>query len=292
MKLDLINNVDDREMVMKEENKNKLLNILRKLGNVVDYMTEPMVARFYGVADGCIQGYGDRNKDELGKYGYRVYKKSEILNQQLVGLETVPNRGLRLYPIEAVVVIGMMLTESKVAEDLRNEIINELFGVSTENKIDDLVLRLYHGKGGIDAVNDAKELVKLETKMIQDELDKTKIERDKAEEDVKNKQDIINDLVYNVSLAEKRQRINQIVKRGGDGAANRWNLLYREFNLIHHKDVGRCAKNRGMSIINYIDNVLSMIDDLYKLTVKIFETDVNDLVDEWKFTIEGNRREV
>lgn len=131
MKLDLINSEKDREIVMRKENKPKLLDLLRKFGNVVDYMTEPMVARFFRVADSTIRWYGDTKKDELGKYGYRVYKKSEILNQVSLGLEntTIPNRGLRLYPIEAVVVIGMMLTESKVAEDLRNEIINELFGV-------------------------------------------------------------------------------------------------------------------------------------------------------------------
>lgn len=282
MKLDLINSKKDREIVMRKENKPKLLDLLRKFGSVVDYMTEPMVARFFNVADGTIHHYGDRNSDELRRYGYRVYRKSECENlKHLIGvLEdiTIPNRGLRLYPIEAVVVIGMMLTESKVAEDLRNEIINELFGVVLVKKdsymIEDPIERAKRW------IEEQEEKIKLEEEAriaIEDSK--------KKEEEINRKQDIINSLVYNVSLAEKRQRINQIIKRGGDGIASRWNLLYREFNLVHHKNIVVCAKNRGMSVINYIDKHLNMIDELYELTVKIFETDVKSLMNEWRFTI-------
>lgn len=281
MKLDLINSEKDREIVMRKENKPKLLDLLRKFGNVVDYMTEPMVARFFGVEDSTINHYGTRNSEELRRYGYRVYRKSEceqILKSQLGFLEKVPNRGLRLYPIEAVVVIGMMLTESKVAEDLRNEIINELFGVVLVKKdsymIEDPIERAKRW------IEEQEEKIKLEEEAriaIEDSK--------KKEEEINRKQDIINSLVYNVSLAEKRQRINQIIKRGGDGIASRWNLLYREFNLVHHKNVVVCAKNRGMSVINYIDKHLNMINELYELTVKIFETDVENLMNEWRFTI-------
>lgn len=278
MKLDLINSEKDREIVMRKENKPKLLDLLRKFGNVVDYMTEPMVARFFGVDNSAINYHGTNSKCELEKYGYKTYKRAEILKMDLPFLETIPNRGLRLYPIEAVVVIGMMLTESKVAEDLRNEIINELFGVVLVKKdsymIEDPIERAKRW------IEEQEEKIKLEEEAriaIEDSK--------KKEEEINRKQDIINSLVYNVSLAEKRQRINQIIKRGGDGIASRWNLLYREFNLVHHKNVVVCAKNRGMSVINYIDKHLNMINELYELTVKIFETDVESLMNEWRFTI-------
>lgn len=127
MKLNLVENENDRQLVMKEENKPKLLEILRKLGNATDYMTEHMVAEFYNVNQKGIEQIANRKSEELKKYGYKLYKRSEILNLQVVGLENIPNRGLRLYTIESVVVIGMMLTESEVAERLRNEIIKELF---------------------------------------------------------------------------------------------------------------------------------------------------------------------
>ena len=43
--------------------------------------------------------------------------------------------------------------------------------------------------------------------------------------------------------------------------------------------------------VNYIDKYLNMIDELYELTVKIFETDVVDLMNEWRFTIGSDGEE-
>lgn len=127
MKLNLVENENDRQLVMKEENKPKLLEILRKLGNVTDYMTEHMVAEFYNVNQKGIEQIANRKSEELKKYGYKLYKRSEILNLQVVGLEDISNRGLRLYTIESIVVIGMMLTKSEVAEKLRNELIKDRY---------------------------------------------------------------------------------------------------------------------------------------------------------------------
>lgn len=165
MKLDLINNESDRELVMQKENSTKLLDMLRKFGTVVDYMTEQMVAKFYGVSNNTIKTIATRNEDELKKYGYKSYKKSEILKFQFETLENIPNRGLRLYPIEAVVVVGMMLTESKVAEQVRSEIIKELFSdnkPSTLTRKEELILSLYNSKGGQDAIFISKELTAIE----------------------------------------------------------------------------------------------------------------------------------
>ena len=133
MKLDLINSPNDRDYIMNAENENKinLVALLKKYGNVVDYMTEPMVASFYGVESSTIHWYGDAHSEELSKYGYKVLKGEELksLRTSQTSLQISPKtRALRLYPIKAVIVIGMMLTESKVAEQLRSDIMNILFG--------------------------------------------------------------------------------------------------------------------------------------------------------------------
>ena len=278
--LDLINNVKDRELVMKEENKTKLLDMLRKFGNVVDYMTEKMVAEFYGVTIKTIHNYGDRNTEELSNYGYRVYKKAEakeILKPQVEVLENIPNRGLRLYPIEAVVVIGMMLTESKIAEELRNEIIKELFGVKTTED----VLAIYHSNDKIKTLDYTKQLVDLKVK---EAVKPIKKENERIKNENKHKQEVINALVYSVSLAEKRQRLNQIITHG-ENIVDRWRYLYGEFNMKYHKDVYRCARNRDVKPIDYIDKELKMMDELYALAVKLFESDVDNLLELWEKAI-------
>lgn len=140
MKLDLINKEEDRQYIMENSSKNDLIDMLKQYGQVVDYMTEPMVTQFYNVSNTTIKLLATRNKEELEKYGYKVYKKSEILKLQDVTLENIPNRGLRLYPIQAVIIIGMMLTESEVAEKLRSDIIKRIFNpIKTESNNDVLL---------------------------------------------------------------------------------------------------------------------------------------------------------
>ena len=132
MKLDLINKEEDRQYIIDNTSKTDLIDMLKQYGKVVDYMTEPMVANFYGVPNKTIETIANRNKEELKSYGYRVYKKSEILNLQTEGLENIPNRGLRLYPIQAIIIIGVMLTDSSIAEELRSNIIKRIFSPKEE----------------------------------------------------------------------------------------------------------------------------------------------------------------
>ena len=136
MKLDLINKEEDRQYIIDNTSKTDLIDMLKQYGQVVDYMTESMVTQFYNVSNTTIKLLATRNKEELEKYGYKVYKKSEILKLQDVTLENIPNRGLRLYPIQAVIIIGMMLTESEVAEELRSNMIKRIFSPKEEFNLD------------------------------------------------------------------------------------------------------------------------------------------------------------
>ena len=139
MMLNLVGSKADRQYIMDQNNVGglDLVDMLKKYGKVVDYMTEPMVADFYGVDLSAINYHGTNSRAELENYGYRTYKRSEILKMDLPFLEKIPNRGLRLYPIKAVILIGMMLTESEVAAKLRNDIMNKIF-----NPKDDIEKRL------------------------------------------------------------------------------------------------------------------------------------------------------
>lgn len=128
------------------------------------------------------------------------------------------------------------------------------------------------------------EQLKLFRKAVEERMEKLILEGE-----IKDREGIINDLLYNVDLAEKRQRVNQIVKYGNEDVVSRWRLLYGEFNLKYHKDVYRCAKNRGITVIEYIDQI-GMMEELYELAVKLFRTDVDALLDYWKCTIESSRK--
>ncbi|CZR92290.1 TPA: Bro-N domain-containing protein [Clostridioides difficile] len=113
------------------------------------------------------------------------------------------------------------------------------------------------------------------------------------ETEVVHKEDVIIGLVEDISLAEKRQRINQIVKYKVEpkNFSKRWNLLYDEFEKKYHLDLKRRINNCDIkpkikNKIDYIDREMSMIPQLYEIACKLFENDVEDLKNEWISVIE------
>ncbi|NJJ36743.1 transporter [Clostridioides difficile] len=115
----------------------------------------------------------------------------------------------------------------------------------------------------------------------------------KLEVEVIHKEDVIIGLVENISLAEKRQRINQIVKYKVEpkNFSKRWNLLYGEFEKKYHMDLKRRISNCNIkpkikNKVDYIDRELNMIPQLYEIVCKLFENDVEELKNEWISVIE------
>lgn len=119
---------------------------------------------------------------------------------------------------------------------------------------------------------------------------------EKQAKEIEHKEDVIIGLVKDISLAEKRQRLNQVMRynfKDSTSMQDRWRLLYDEFEKKFHIDIGRRMKNcedvkpKIKSKLDYIDRVLEMIPDLYELACKIFENDIEDLKREW-FSVVGN----
>lgn len=128
-----------------------------------------------------------------------------------------------------------------------------------------------------------------------DEIIKLKENQIKQQEkEIEYKENIIIGLVDDIDLAEKRQRINQIIRKGKNGKeiANRWNALYREFEMKYHINVSKRRetynKNNKPKMTNnlaYIDKVLNKIPEIYELCCKLFENDLEKLLDEIRNTV-------
>ena len=117
----------------------------------------------------------------------------------------------------------------------------------------------------------------------------------RAEQEVKQlsatveyKEAIVEGLVANISIAEKQQRINQIVRAGLGNYSERWRLLYAEFDRKHHMDtktrlnnaISRKEVKKSTSRVAYICNELGMTNELYELACKLFENDKEKLMKE------------
>lgn len=112
------------------------------------------------------------------------------------------------------------------------------------------------------------------------------IEQQKKE--IEYKEDIIIGLVDDISVADKRQILNRVVRRGGaKKIKDRWNALYREFDNKYHIDVSRRWTNYNenhkpkiKNKLDYIDKVMDKVPELYDIAVKLYENDVKELVQE------------
>lgn len=106
-------------------------------------------------------------------------------------------------------------------------------------------------------------------------------------QEIIHKEDVIVGLVDEISLADKRQILNRVVKYKHANYRERWSMLYREFENKYHMDLSRrfdtyneTHKPKCKSKVEYIDKVLNKIPELYELAAKLFENDVKELVEE------------
>ena len=106
---------------------------------------------------------------------------------------------------------------------------------------------------------------------------------------VTDQQDIINAISRNVPAPTKRMMLNRVMRRRSpELAQSRWSYLYARFDEIYHKNVKIRMKNynaepghrKCSSILDFIDTVLNMLDELYDLAVKLFESDFTQLMQE------------
>ena len=106
---------------------------------------------------------------------------------------------------------------------------------------------------------------------------------------IAEKQDVINAISRNVPAPTKRMMLNRVMRRRSpELAQSRWSYLYARFDEIYHKNVKIRMKNynaepghrKCTSILDFIDIGLNMLDELYDLAVKLFESDFTQLMQE------------
>ena len=106
---------------------------------------------------------------------------------------------------------------------------------------------------------------------------------------IAEKQDVINAISRNVPAPTKRMMPNRVMRRRSpELAQSRWSYLYVRFDEIYHKNVKIRMKNynaepghrKCYSILDFIEKVLNMLDELYDLAVKLFESDFTQLMQE------------
>lgn len=110
----------------------------------------------------------------------------------------------------------------------------------------------------------------------------------KQKEEISHKQEVINGLTDDIDIYKKRSIINRICKRKHSNYANRYRELYKCFMETFHINLeARCEgynlrqtkKNDKLTTIAYAEK-FGFIDDLYSCCVKLYETEVREIIHE------------
>ena len=127
-----------------------------------------------------------------------------------------------------------------------------------------------------------KELFKTTLTVITNQNQKIK----QQQTEIKYKEDVIIGLVDEITLAEKRQILNRVVRKCKN-YSERWSELYKNFEMKYHINLGSRLesynaehKPKLKNKLDYIDKVMNKVPELYDIACKLYENDVKALVNE------------
>lgn len=136
------------------------------------------------------------------------------------------------------------------------------------------------------ALTDPDFLIQLATQLKEEQQKRLEAERKNMIllEDNSYKKSVIEGLIEQIPLADMRQRITQIMRKGGVSSIKEsYHLLYSEFDKKFHVNVGARINNvlYSGSKMDYIEKELKMLPELYDLTCKLFESQYESLMKDW-----------
>ena len=128
------------------------------------------------------------------------------------------------------------------------------------------------------------QTIRIQNKKIQEQ--QSKITEQEKEIDLKH--NIIKGLTNEIDIYTKRDIINRICRRRSGNYANRYKELYKCFMETYHIDLERRRQNYNdkktkkkdeLTVIGYAEK-FDFIDDLFDCCVKLYETEVKEVLDQ------------
>lgn len=122
------------------------------------------------------------------------------------------------------------------------------------------------------------------------ELKAEREERLKLQKEVKYKTEVIKGITDDIDLYTKRNVLNRVVRYKKANFQERWSELYRVFRETYSVDLkARCEgynlkqikKKDQLSVVKYAEK-FGFLDDLYKVALKLYETDIREILDQLK----------
>ncbi len=95
-------------------------------------------------------------------------------------------------------------------------------------------------------------------------------------------------IIREISLEEKRQILNEVIRKGGKNYSERWNLLYKHFSEKYHINLKIRRENwdavnkpKSKNMLDFIERGLGMLPELYDISCKLFHGDIDDIIEHY-----------
>ena len=241
-----------------------------------EFATTEMVAEYYGVKLKTIESLINYHRDEISTNGYKVYTKDNLLTLNFKvktkrgGFDVLDkkdnilaggsNKGIALFSKRAILNVGMLLTESSVAEEIRSRLLDVAQDAETETA---------SIKAIVEEIDEEKQLMmdRIQAEMdgnfdkvcvINAKLFALKNKRIKELED-------INEVIINHSttIEESRDVINRLVRLIASKTKIAFGSAFNEFySTLNYKlkiNIKSRDKKKGQS---YLDTLST--EEMYK----------------------------
>lgn len=143
----------DEELLKNQEMRQELMNqveVLNKIKELItlpntDILTTKMVSEYYEVDFSVIEKAIQRNRKELEQNGFKKMTYGElkelISNSDIMSELRLSKQGSNIFSARAVLNMGMLLRDSKIAIKVREELLNGFEKLSTKQKQKELILK-------------------------------------------------------------------------------------------------------------------------------------------------------
>lgn len=122
------------------------------------------------------------------------------------------------------------------------------------------------------------------------ELKAEREEKIKLQKELEYKAEVIKGITEDIDIYTKRNVLNKVVRYKKANYSQRWNELYSRFKEVYSVDLkARCEgynlkqekKKDQLTIIKYAEQ-FGHLDNLYKVALKLYETDIREILEQLK----------
>jgi len=231
------------------------------------------------------RNFEKEHKDVLETIRNLIAENSAVKNT-IIESEYVNSRG-RKYPEylltrDGFTLLAMGFTGKKALEwklkyiEAFNKMEESLKRISTMlTEEQRLQLAIFKAKSVDEAGQAAAALDRYRQKQLEDK-----------QREIEHKTEVIKGVTDDIDIYTKRNVLNKVVRYKGANFAERWNELYDRFREVYSVDLkARCEgynlkqnkKKDQLSTIKYAEK-FGHIDNLYKIALKLYETDINEIL--------------